>query len=475
MFPHTTAYYLASSQATPQSTRGVLVAFGVILLGGMLGYFLVSRAMHKRRARSAADSERDPNHALVLGPAVITGKVAADTEGDAVTVAIEQTGREWKHKGNWYHAWKERGRTVTAKPFYVVRPSGERVRVEADNRVFLIDRLDGVEAKDRTTRVRTATLRAGEPVHIIGTLVRGLDPLKGGCYRDAAPALVLRPPRSGRMLISTEPLGARFAKRAKLHAGLALSAAITLLFTHGLLFLNHHVLYTVGKVVDASVVSSRTWRVWHKPRRSSGYYVYHYEITATDPNDSRRDNLYQEEVSYRFYDDVQRGSETRVPVITSGKLRQIGLEPSQNAAKLGIFILGTLVYAMTCMIILANTLPWYERRRIVDSGSGPLAPRRGRCQLVNFRSTVAELAGPHPTCRFAARSALERVAPFVTVETILPNSCPVAGQRAPRSTGMIHRRRAKVDKLTPSPRSRRGGRGLCRRWGEVGLVLGLGG
>src|SRR5687767_12598672 len=98
MFTQTTAYYLPSWRATSQSTSAVLVAFGVILLGGLFAYFLAARALHKRRARAAAESARDPNRRLAPGDTVISGKVSLDTEGDAVVVAIDQVGREWQHK-----------------------------------------------------------------------------------------------------------------------------------------------------------------------------------------------------------------------------------------------------------------------------------------------------------------------------------------------------------------------------------------
>jgi hypothetical protein len=368
MLRETAAYYLPSWRSTPQSTSAVMVAFGVILLGGLFAYFLAARALHKRRARAAANSVRDPNRPLAPGDTVLSGKVSLDTEGDAVVVAIDQVGKEWTHKGNWHHSWKESRRTVTVQPFYLVRPSGERVRVEPDQRVFLVDRLDGVKANGTTQRVRTATLRAGEPVHIVGTLVRGFDPQQGG-YRDAGPALVLRPPRSGRMLISTEPLDARFAKRARLHQGLAIAAFFALAFTHGIMFVRHHQLTVFGSTIDAEITDSRSWRVWHKPRRSSGYWVYHYEITAHDP----RLGKLIDEVSSHFYADVQRGNVTRAPFVVAGSTYQVGAA-SESGTRIGLFTVFALGFALVCGIILGSTLPWYERKRIVETASGRLSP-----------------------------------------------------------------------------------------------------
>jgi len=369
----TTAYYLPNFRAQPESTGAAIGAFGVLLLGGLFVYFLLSRAFYRRLARDTEASLRDADGPLRPGDTVITGKVSGDGDGDgpAVTVAIEQQGREWQNKGRWYHAWRERRRTVKVRPFYVVRPSGERLRVEPDERVFLVDKLDGIEPQARDRRVRTATLSAGEPVYIVGALVQGFDPQQGG-YRDAGPAQVLRPPRTGHMQISTEPPAQRFYQRARVHKNLAIASLMALLVTHGALFLRHHALMVAGSRVDAQVVSSRTFRVCHKPRRSSGYWVHHWEVTAADPR-STFDQLV-DETSRGAWEQIRAGALTTVPFVVLGPFSQIGYQPTERTATLALFSVGALMFALTCLLILAGSLPWYERRRVVDSGSGPLSP-----------------------------------------------------------------------------------------------------
>jgi hypothetical protein len=365
----TTLHVIDSEQAGPLGTSRVIVAFGVLLLGGLFLYFLISRALQKRSARRSEELARDANARLSPGDHVVRGRVFDDGEGAAITVEIMQQGREWQNKGRWSHAWREISRKVTVRPFYVVRPSGERVRVEPDERVFLVDKLDGVEPlPDSTARRRTATLKPGEEVYIIGQVASGFDPQQGG-YRDAGPALVLRPPRTGRMLISTEPPGVRHHKAARTHRNLAIAAALALAFTHGVLFVRHHMLAFGGHVVAAQIENHSSYKVWRKPKNSRGYWVHHYVIRAKDPESGLS---LTDETSYSFYQDVEQG-QTVAPFVVAGSFYQIGREPTQSAGKLAIFAIGAIIFALILAAVLAASLPWYLRRRIVETGSGRLS------------------------------------------------------------------------------------------------------
>jgi hypothetical protein len=50
----------------------------------------------------------------------------------------------------------------------------------------------------------------------------------------------------------------------------------------------------------------------------------------------------------------------------------VGTRASESSTKLGVFAVFALGYALVCGIILASTLPWYEKKRIVENGSGQL-------------------------------------------------------------------------------------------------------
>jgi hypothetical protein len=233
----------------------------------------------------------------------VVGELEDDGPGAApcITVDIEQRGREWKGKHSWHHEWREVSRRVDARPFYVVRPNGERVRVEPDQNVFLVDRLDGTDRFEHARRRRTATLRPGEKVAITGVLVRGFDPRQGG-YRDAAPALVLKPPPRGRMLVSTEPLADRHRTRASTYRGLAIAVGVLLAFSHGLLFANVHLQRFGAKRVSATIERVSSERYWVSRKGGGGHWAWRYFAHARS-DDGR---TLTDQIGYPLYINVQR-------------------------------------------------------------------------------------------------------------------------------------------------------------------------
>jgi hypothetical protein len=108
-------------------------------------------------------------------------------------------------------------------PFDLVTRSGARVRVEPVlGKIDYCDALDGWNetADGRST---TATLERGEEIHVAGRL-EGATESTGGPYRSGG-GFVLRPPARGKMLVSSEPLGARNRRQARIHF-VALGAAV---------------------------------------------------------------------------------------------------------------------------------------------------------------------------------------------------------------------------------------------------------
>jgi hypothetical protein len=268
MHPMTEAeYYLPSASATPEASLWILVLFGGILLLGLLGLFAARYLRHRRRAAHYREAAKQANAPLKPGPTVVAGTVADEGEGPAVTIDIDQTGSQRRYKGSWVHRWSEQGRVVHVRPFYLSRPSGERVRVEPDERVFLVDKLDGLTVLGPARRRRSATLIAGESAYVVGVMTSGFDPLKGG-YRDNGSALVLRPSGVEPMLISTEPLADRHTRAASLYRTLALSTLLMLALIHGGLFLRDHAVRffwprrsSEGRVDDdlEGVVQAKAW------------------------------------------------------------------------------------------------------------------------------------------------------------------------------------------------------------------------
>jgi hypothetical protein len=366
-----TASLIAYSEVTPGTTVAIVDVFGWWMLGGLLAYLLLMRVLDGRRAAAAERAQSHADAPLAPGAAVIAGRVVDTGDGPAVTVCIHQDGYEHRGKGGYYHHWKERWRDVTARPFHVARASGELVRVEPDERVFLVDRLDGIVDEDDgggTRRARTATLTAGEQVYVTGTLAWGTDPQQSGGYRGAGRALVMKPPARGRMLISTEPLIKRHRDAARDHGNLALFTAVVLLLAHGGYFLRYDVLRLFGHPVNAVVTERRAWDVWHTPKHGVGHWVHHYGVAARDP---ATDAQFSQECSaYYFY----RASEgDTVPFLVAGPFSQLGLVPTQGPGKLVVFALLALPYTLIIVFILLGMRPWWERRRVVDTGDGRLA------------------------------------------------------------------------------------------------------
>jgi hypothetical protein len=353
-------------QATPTESAVVVIGGGWLVLGALLVWSLVRSRHDRRLARDAARTLARVPATLRPGPATIVGRVDCGSEGPAVTVRIHQVGKEWHEKGGWRHKWTEDGREVTARPFHVIRPSGERIRVEPDTGVFLVDRLDGFDESGRsaTTRVRTATLTADEPVCVTGTLVAGFDPEQGG-YRDSASGPILRPLRSTRMLISTEPLADRHKRAARDHLLLAMATLLVMLVAHGLVFARFNVLSLFGKRVELAITGHSSNRFWIKPKNSRGYWEWHYTVDAGNLRD---------ECSSIFYDEVEKGSRVTAPFLVAGDFGQLGWQPTESDDALIWFVFFVIGYMGAAASWVLSRRPWWDRARIRDRGDGRLHP-----------------------------------------------------------------------------------------------------
>ncbi len=336
-------------------------------LAALLVIALARRAVHRHREKLAHRAALRQNEPLHPGPTVLAGRVVDEHEGDAIVLSIEQQGREWQNKGSWGHSWTEQRRSLEVAPFYVERANGERVRVEPDARVFLVDKLDGTEVVRRDFRVRRARLQPGEHVFILGELVRAPDP-KLGAYRDAE-GWVLRPPRSGRMLCSTEPLEARHARRAAVWSKLALAACAALVVWHGLLFVRVHQLRVSGRVVAATVTHTKHWSVWVRPAKGSAHWVQHYAVEALGDEGAA---LYSEIDSGSWYR-ISEGSRVAFILLRDdGYDAQLGARATAHSGAAFVGAVCAFIWGLFFAGIALRTRPWWERRRVVEAGTGRL-------------------------------------------------------------------------------------------------------
>ncbi|AUX44375.1 hypothetical protein SOCE26_058390 [Sorangium cellulosum] len=334
----------------------------VVATAGLLAIAAIALRLSLRQRRAAARAEASfkGDAALAPGEAVVVGTVELAQGADvAVRVEIEQHGTESESSGVWSHLWSETGRRVRVHPFYLRHASGVLVRVEPGEDVALVDALDGMIRVDPTRRVRVAEIMPGEKVFALGELRRAPDPeAPAQGYRERSLGYVLVPPRGRGMLVSSEPLGERFARRAAFHRRWAVAAVVASLAFNAV-FAGFHARRWLGETVDVHVTQLR--------------------------EDDSDDDHPRFEVTMRAADGVVFSDE--VPHATFGQLR--GVErltaryvpswPSASAvgpdatahsvAYVALPLLGAI--ALAYAIRAHATKPWYEKK-LLEQGSGRL-------------------------------------------------------------------------------------------------------
>ncbi|MDC3958216.1 hypothetical protein [Polyangium jinanense] len=336
-------------------TLGFLALFGAALL---------ARARKRAEAR-AAEASFDGEKQLVVGEAMVFGKVER-AEGSETTVRVEvdQHGEESESSGVWSHKWTEKSRRVMVAPFYLRLASGERVRVEPRDDVFLVDEMDGLVRVDLKSRMRYAELTPGERVYASGVLSRAPDPESqpGAGYRSGREGFVLRPPRSGRMLLSSQPLGERFHDRARFHerwAGWILLAAISF----HVIFLGYHVRRWAGTDTTATIS-----KLDHYVTKGDDTVTHHYRVWLT-PRDgvSVDDEVEPEDFAW-----MHEGQIVPVRLVEGPFASTTTIGGHLTVHDLAWSVVPLLIGAWLIYRFRERaTRPWYERE-VVDSGSGKL-------------------------------------------------------------------------------------------------------
>jgi hypothetical protein len=357
-----------AEHVSPTTTAVVVDGVGVLGLGVLVAIAVIRRAVHRGRERLALKAALRQGEPLHPGSSVLAGTVVDEGDGNAIVITLEQAGREWRTKHGWAHKWTEQHRTIEVKPFYVQRANGERVRVEPDARVFLVDRLDATERLSHERRIRRAQLSPGEHVFILGDMTRAPDPKLGG-YREGAEGWVLRPPRNARMLISTEPLEDRHRRRARIWRNLALVTVGLFLFWHGILFSDVHRFRWSGRTVVADTIDKRWWRNWVRPSKGSPHWVYHYEVTAAGENGEQ----WSQRIDHASYGPIEKGMPLAF-LVADGKTRHVQIGNRACAGDGSTFAGFALasIWLVLYLTFIFSTQPWWERRRVVESGSGRL-------------------------------------------------------------------------------------------------------
>lgn len=338
---------------------------------GTLGVAIVTALALRYRARelrdaAAADASTHVNRDLAPGPCVLRGRVEYAQDANwAVRVDVDQEGDEHESSGVWTYKWTEKNRRVHIAPFYVRLESGRRIRIEPSDDVLLVDEMNGVVRIDLKKRTRYAELVPGETIYASGLLVRAPDPennaLTSG-YRNSAESLVLRPPASGSMLLSTEPLGARFRARAAFYAGAAKWIVASAIFLHALFF-GFHARRYLGQTENASID-----RLEHYTTRDEGNEVFRYRVDV-----QTNDGLpIVSHVPYSVYQRLTPGMQIPIRRIRGALANSSSLGAGVTSHSSALIFPAFLLLAWVAYRHLEKTSrPWYERE-VNDSGSGRL-------------------------------------------------------------------------------------------------------
>ncbi|WP_437668904.1 hypothetical protein [Sorangium sp. So ce131] len=317
-------------------------------------------SLRQRRAAARAGAAVKGDAALTPGEAVVVGTVELAQGADvAVRVEVEQHGTESESSGVWRHLWSETGRRVHVHPFYLRHASGGLVRVEPGEDVALVDALDGMIRVDPTRRVRIAEIAPGERVFARGELRRAPDPeASAQGYREKALGYVLVPSRGQPMLVSSEPLGERFARRAAFHRRWAVVAVVAWLAFNAA-FAGFHARRWLGETVDVRVTQLR------EDDSDDDHPRFEVAMRAAD--------------GVVFSDEVSHATFGRLRGVEQLKARYVPSWPSasaagpdvtaHSAAYVAFPLLGAI--ALAYAIRAQATKPWYEKK-LNEQGSGKL-------------------------------------------------------------------------------------------------------
>ncbi len=342
-----------------------VVGYGLCVVLPLVFFILLVVAWLRERHRAGrAQASFSGTAQLAAGETVLLGKVEYAVGADsAVRVEVTQDGTEHKTEHGWKHSWTEESREVQAQPFYLRFGKDQRVRVEPPEATMLIDDMDEIVEINQYARKRAAALTTGEEIYAHGELILAADPETQGGYRAGGQSWVLRGTSKGKMLLSTEPLGARFARQARLFRIGAIIAFIALVIAQALT-IDYHMLLWRGETVTGEIVSQRHYTT----KGSKGAVYDHWEVKAKlgDGHELK------DEVDHRVYQRMKPGTTIAVRRVPGSTVwLRVGPTASLPTFALVLAIIGAVVLSIGLLLIILTNKPWYDKK-VIDSGSGAL-------------------------------------------------------------------------------------------------------
>lgn len=337
---------------------------------GVLTYCMIRSILYRvqsNRMASEADASIDPNAILAPGARFVSGKVEyARDEAQAISVHIKQEGSETKTKNGYTHRWTEVDRSIQARPFYVRRSNGERVRIEPGENPLLVDKPDQIQKTRKNLRTRIAALTPGEDVIVQGELTKGADveSADGGDYRHVSQGWVMRPANGQRMEVSAEKLGDRHRKRAKSFRQTAWAMVWILGFIH-LLFVYYDIRFFGGEDTCATVQRKDIVVTTNSKGQRTNHYTVYLHVDEPHPE------LLSDTLDRSDWNQVEPGAVLAFHYVAARPtMSAVGTSTSTNV----MTIIFAAIAGLVGISIYAATLSyrrWYEGR-LDDTGSGPL-------------------------------------------------------------------------------------------------------
>jgi hypothetical protein len=266
-------------------------------------------------------------------------------------------------------------RDVVAHPFFVRRDDGLVVRVEPGPSPLLQAALPIEEQSAWDRRSRVARLLPGARVQVEGELTGTVPAHPEAVYREGPSSLFLRPPPGGRLAITTEPPGQLPGKRAVFHVVWAAVAGLLLSLYAGTALREFVILTLDGTQVQATTTGAETWRVWVKPKNSSGYWQHHWAVRAKARVDGA-DAVLEDECGGAVYTCAKAGTCPRLPFVVSDHFDEhhLGPSPTLHTGVIALLVLTALILGIAYPAHTVGSRPWYLRKKVRDTGSGRLAP-----------------------------------------------------------------------------------------------------
>ena len=367
------------------ATLAVVMVVLTVLSGALAWAIYAWRT--QRRAAAQALASVISGTLPARGAVVLHGTVETEEPSrPAITVTLWEYGTEAKGKHSWSHTWTERRRETKVEPFYLALENATIVRVEPDDDVLLIDKLDSKTPGN--PRTRRAELTHGEKAYVSGVIGRGfharvdsrrtaesadaaMPGAQGSAYRGGpSEGLVLRASRRDRMLVSTETLERRYVRQANAHRLFVGILAVALVFASTVGFGATFVTAAFGKHVDAEIVTASHWTTQSKNKVSHHYTVTARYTTATGEVVTLDEHVNED--LYRAWESKRLASVPFVVAFDEPRYRSLGSRATIHVAHAIAAAAVTLALLLFYRATLRGALEWYDKPRVVTTGDGRL-------------------------------------------------------------------------------------------------------